>query len=1295
MFLTQEKALKRIQQDRLKGDLKKAFQRSVDALSKWPDDFDLAIEAIQLSFDISDFKQSVSLMKGAIRHHPKARNQIIEMARETLQRNFNPFLASFIIEMLLRSKNIERIREMLRLFSEDFIQSLVKRSETRSKGLREESQGKGSQYTDNELLLGLLHMAAGRFREAAAPLARALDNSPEDAELFGILFIEIERAYPDHAFVKFQLGKISILLSHPEKAEPRFFQAIELDDPPLDELLLLLGSSESQSENHLLLLGEILIRSGSDDEGERRIKEYIEKTQEGWNIESASDRIKQLFPDRTDSRLFAFDRLSHLPEKYYGNKKIVFLLCEIAEDLGRTKEAVEQMEILFDLDRDSCGDIVRWIEERDDVKNTAPSQRLLARLYIHLENFSQASSAAILSAEMDPALISSLLDIIEEGIESSGDNSTELLAAKVELHALSGNSEKAEQLIGSLEGNDQFSSEDLFRLTGKIIEKSGSNLDRIISILELGLRKEDVSGATAFILEFYRNNPDAHDELRLRIETLLPEDDGNWEEMVKIIDLISETEDLSKPFRVLRAKADLRTGRIEKAIFEFDQLMMFGDSAGLDLESEYEKAAVRDPGNTTLNLALYQLHLDNGLLLKAAHYLCKSLESDPGQIKDVIERFDRLVEKEPGNREIWEELLRSALNVNHVDLAKEILRRAIARLPKEETAALHVYGARISMADGKAVDSLRCLAMALTGKEVDLRSILEELSRIIDKDPGNPEARYLVADTLLRMGKENEAMIELEKCLELSQGYSTKIRTRLEELLPLSIKPWLFSKLLGLIAWKEQRMEDAYRYFNGAQNGPVEFLRALDQTIKNIREESPDNRRLTSIYGRSLALQGKYDESADLLFQLFKEDETTSSRIMEIVLEILSRDPVEFHACRLSARINIAIGEKEKALVSVLNILNSDSTDLDRKKDAATEFLEHFDLDVSFIIHYAALKSELGDYDESLARYREALNIDRSAWQEILTSFDATRWPDSVFAAAQIHRAECLLEGGKSAEAFAALEKINGHTDDILQKMTEKTFDIIDQDKRPEYYLFGSRLLVEARRPEKAEDLVREGCALFDVKNATDLLISLAGFFEDSGHSKEAARIFSEVLGDCGERETILRRIETILTGSARAEISRGLSLLKEGEVDDKNLERLSRTALDLGDFGSALKFIRRSSIPEPERKILLAKTYLYMDKPVMALSLAGSISRLEKWPDPAAAELLHIVGVASERVGDFGRAATAFAKLIGQDEASDLNRERAEKNYARFLESQFEHKVELLEKTGDLSPVPDERNLS
>ena len=237
LFLTQEKALKKIHQERERGDLGKARKTAVEALEKWPDDYDLAIEAAQACLDLSDYPQAANILKNAHKRHASRRDEIMEIARGAFMQSFSTLLGSFVVETLLKARNLEVLSDILRASPESFAADLTKRGETRSKNLAAEGQDKMAFFAENELLLGILYKQSQHYTKSIESLGRALEMLPADAQAIGGLLVELEQELPSDAFVKYCLGLASLLLAHPDKAEIRFFQAIELEAPPLDKIL--------------------------------------------------------------------------------------------------------------------------------------------------------------------------------------------------------------------------------------------------------------------------------------------------------------------------------------------------------------------------------------------------------------------------------------------------------------------------------------------------------------------------------------------------------------------------------------------------------------------------------------------------------------------------------------------------------------------------------------------------------------------------------------------------------------------------------------------------------------------------------------------------------------------------------------------------------------------------------------------------------------------------------------------------------------------------------------------------
>ncbi|MBN1163254.1 MAG: tetratricopeptide repeat protein [Candidatus Krumholzibacteriota bacterium] len=1292
MFVTQDKILKKVSSDRQRGDLKRALRRALNGLEKWPEDFDLAMETIQLCFDTSEFKQAVTLLKSALRQHPKKSPQILSFARETQKQLLNPLLGSFVIENLMRSRDIEGVRDLFRNSSPHYINSLIKRSEIRSKGFSDSGQCGGSQYAENELLLGLLYMVNNQFEEAVAPLGRAFISSPQDAQTMGSLFLELEREQPHNAAVKYYLGLASCSLSHPEKAEPRFFQCLEFDNPPLEDLLRLLDSLKEKSAHHRLLKGEVLIRLEREEEGIEEIKKYLEEHGDKWENESAEESLKQLFPDQINHREFVLDRLARLLGGEARKPSVTFLFCRIAAGMGKIKESVQQLEILFHSGPENGPGIIGWIEENDDIAQTAPAQKLLARLNLAEGNLEPAARAMRLASEMDPVQIPSLSGMIKEELEKSPspERETALYSMQVELHAKSGNSEGAQRILRELSDDNAIEEDELFRLTSEILEYCGITLEGVISALELSIKNDQITDALPFALKFYQNNPDSHIEFAERIKTLARNETGEkevWPFLAELLDLMAEEEQLTRPFNFLRALSHLHTGKVERAVFEFDQLMMLDQSIGLDLIPIYEEATERYPDNTTLHLALYQINLEEEQYAQASHYLSRALKSDPEQIRDLMPKFEKLVEKEPHNREIWEEMLKSALAMNHLNLARELLRRAVMTLPQEAAATLHIYGARISSADGKPEDSLRCLAMTLTSREASLKQVEDELKFITEKNPSNPEARYLMGETLMRLGREDESVAALEKCLELSPAYLDKVRSRLEQLLPLSIKPWLISRILGEIAWAGTRFEEAYRLLESAQNGPAESLAGLGTTLEKLLILSPQDNRLALIRTRNLSLEGRGDEAVELSRTLLAHDPSRREEIVRIIRELLERVPEHFEANRFLAGVYAVSGDGGRSLEPVLRMIEATDTAPERIDEAVAEFLEIHRENSRFLVPYAGLRARCQDPSDALDRCAQALGFDPSSWDKILAQMDEVEWTDPLDTPAALLRADCFLQGNQPGKAYRQLESISIRDDETRSQIVSRLYRLIEHEPAREYFHLGSLLLAELDQIDEAEELVKRGCAALDDSAAIDLRITLAEILENGGLEKRASALFREILDDAEDGNEILKRIEKAITGWAVKEIRTGMEKIGAEPADAESIEKLVGTAQLLGKHDQGLEIVGRSQIPSDHRRALLARIYLWMDKPTLSLALSGAVENPGQLPPATRLEYYYSAGKASEMLGDHGRAALSFSRTLEISDQFRDSRQRAESNYAKFIESQFENNIDLLVKTGNLDP--------
>lgn len=1255
MFLTQEKALKKILQERHRGDLNKALQRALEAFERWPQYFEISLEAVQLSLETSDFKGAVALMKSALRNHPQSRDRILGIAREALHQAFNPLLASFAIEFLLRGRDIDAAREILRIGPRNYVTEMINRSQTRSSGFERQDGSEG--FIENELLLGLLLIEAGRFDDALEPLGRVLARSPENARLFGSLIIEIERERPQSAEVQFQLGLASTLLEHPDKAEARFFRALELENAPAGRIAEVLETASGHSKNHLLLRGEALVESGRAEEGIELIRRHVSGQTAAGNSETDEDGSA-----RAQTALARLERLI----AHHGLIELALLYGEISAGLGRVREAVESLERHYELDPESAARLVACIEGNAALSGGAPAQVFLTRLLIEGGDYESAAQAARRAAEIDPAASHALLKIIGAAAAADAGGDPALPALQAELLARCGDGERACEIIKNLSGNEALPGEELLRLSGEVLRHAGLNLEAIAATIEVGIRSGTIDEVLPFALEFYRRDQEAHAELASRTATCAGNAPEGWKHAARLCDLIAEQEQLDRPLRLLQAQAHLHGGEIERAVFEFDQLIMFDENLRCDLIEMYERAAADHPRNTTLHLALYQLYFEEERFACASRHLAGALESDPAQIRDVMQRFDRLVERDAGNRAVWEELLRAALRMNHIELARETLARAVRTLSEPDAAALHIFGARISCADNRIDEALSCLAKTLESPDANLREVEEQLLGVSEREPDSAKARLLLGQTLLRLGAEERAAAEFERCLELDVSLGATVRERLERQLPLSIMPWRISRLLGEIAWAEARLDEAYRLFESAQKGPPESLAGLAQSLEKLRREHPEDAQLALTAARCLALTGRCDDALALLEPLAAADGAHAAGSAEISAEIIAREPLHPGANRLLARLLTRAGDKEGALQALLRIAAATGAAAQGLVEMIEEFLPAHGGDPRLLVPLGELRCRADNHSGALADLRAALELDPDSRDAILALSSRIDWPAACRGEALLLEADSLIAGGFMRDAFDRLERIETSSRPGLEALLERLQSIIDKDPAREHYLLAGKLIALGGDTDAAEACLRRGADRLGEADSTELLIALGEMLHGAGRTGRAAACFREVLASGGDRERILRRIETARGDWVRGEIERGLERIAAGAANADEARRTAEIALEAGDIEAARRSIAACGHASAAR-ILRARMHLAAGSPLLALAAVRGAADGETERD-LRLELLYIEGIAQERLDDFGRAAAVFSSIAAIDGAYRDCESRALAAYTNYL---------------------------
>lgn len=1261
LFLNQDKALKRVFQDRERGDLPKARQHALEALEKWPDDYGIAVEAIQACLDLHDYPQAANLFKNAHRRHQARREEILELARSAFQSSSSTLVGGFIVETLLKARDLEGIAALANAAPESFLAELVKRGETRAKNLAADGQDRSAVAGENALLLGALRIEAKEHERAAEALGAALEILPGDARHIGALLARIEGETPGSAAVKYHLGLASLLLAHPDKAETRFFQCLERPAPPFEKLLAVLGETRAPLPNHDLLAGEILVRSGGIDEGVSRLRTYVDTDRPAAGADAPQP------PSRTERCRRAAARLTLLPADVFSVPAVAFLYADAAAELGSMKDAVAALDESLERDASRAGATVEWLLRREAGAPTGPGQKLLARLSASLGRVEEAVRAGRAAADADPSGVPSLIETFRALVAPPRERDPRIVGLLAELHARAGDRESAEEALGVLRRSGALPDEELSRVSTEIMRRCGVTVASLGAALEIGARRGSLDEALPHVMECYRERRDEHEALADVLRETAGDDPGRWKTVAGLVDRMAAEEELSLPFRSVQAAAHLFAGEVERAVFEFDQLALFDPNLRNSLVDTYRAALKRYDANATLHLALYHLHLETESFADAAAHLCRTLELDPSQIRDVMQRFERLVEREPSNRAIWEKMLATAVAMNRPSLAREVLARAVAALPPEAGAALHLYGARIAVVEGNREEALRSLAIALDAQSCDARAIEETIGSLLSRDPDEPRARFLRAGALLRLGRERDAVGELRRCLELSPDLRAAVRERLERLLPLSVEPWLLSALLGEIAWGEGGRDEALRHFTTALRGPRESIEGLVASIERSRAGAPDDGRLALLHARALARAGRHGEAAAHLAALVGRDASLAPAATEILREIVAESPAHCEANALLARLLLDAGDAVRSREALERLLADETIPADRVEAIVEPFLAAHGGDAGFLVRYAALNARAGSAGQSLERLREAFRRDGTRAAEVLRVIERYAWPQQLDAERTLLAIDCLLALGRAGEAFALVTACAAPDARLARELVARIDTLVGTAPRREHFSFGASLLAGAGDLDGAERFLARGREILGGRDACDLTIELAEVLYGAGETDRASRIFEEALAAAEDRAAVYARIERSYCAWADRTIARLAARAGNEPAFDGSTELLVELLLDRNRPAEALAALSRSALPGAARRLLLGRVYLAMDRPGLACAaLAGAAAEAPPGGD-LRRDILYAEGVARERSLDHGRAAAAFAAAAAEGRPGDGS-DRARRNYTEFI---------------------------
>lgn len=208
--------LDRALQDKAKGNHQKALKRLNEALAKYPNEFELYLEAADVCVEGGESLQATQMLKRASKKFPSNEAQVMLFAQDKLRATGDSVLAKYLLERAIKGRKLDEAREVLEDLPDRAVRDLLQRTRTKKQSLTSASHGgyslKGETVL-NALSDAMLSLRLGRVKDSMTSFLKLLDEKPVENEVLQPFFASIEKTFPKSGRIRFALG-CSLIASH-------------------------------------------------------------------------------------------------------------------------------------------------------------------------------------------------------------------------------------------------------------------------------------------------------------------------------------------------------------------------------------------------------------------------------------------------------------------------------------------------------------------------------------------------------------------------------------------------------------------------------------------------------------------------------------------------------------------------------------------------------------------------------------------------------------------------------------------------------------------------------------------------------------------------------------------------------------------------------------------------------------------------------------------------------------------------------------------------------------------------
>ncbi len=1249
-----EKNLRKIQGLRSKGQLEKALKQLQDWARKHPDTPHYQYEAAMVAFDLGDHAIGLRWLKSLLRYAPDSRGRVLEAVTERYEAEPILPLGEFLVDRYLAKSQIDEAMEVIGRLSDDDLETYRKKLAVRLRSLAANPSDELSRV-GHTTQLGIAH-AQKRPEDFARAVRMLLETVPDQAKALLPLCqaeMKIHSRSPELAaavgLCALQAGEEALACSFLSAASAEPEVASSLLEQIRDH-----RTSEEVRGTWLKTLGELALATGDTEASAR-------------HFFAAADAQPTLRRD-------ILAHLENLPPSLEPSAaaplwKLQLRLLVVMRKFNTVPQLIERLRKEGQVDPEELQALMG--EGNDDGPAEAEMSYLLADAALQAKDLHAAAIHANEIPDQDEHTLNKLIRSIEKVLPQWEDEGRfELTAMQAVLYARLGQQHGANDTLAEL-WEQESDPRPLFAVTETCLQRIHPSARLLSAMLQPALEHGRSDLLAQALDGLLRHNAEDFKWTADDLVAHMDEHPEHAEHILKLLDGVDRELGASQLLRYPVACAALSCHQIQRAVPEFQILLMARPQLAEDVLSRLRRALVEEPDDADLNLAAFDLLWEAKEEEEAGQCLSRALRAQPERIEELSERFEQLLEKAPENSTLWLEYGEALYSVSRFSQLDALIQRAIvSSLAPTALADLRLLQARVLMDEGRLDDAVSHLELLLQEQEVSPQKAVETLRRLTEIDPDHGRAQFLLGLASHRANDPDTAVTAFCTAARQDRSLVAEVAQRLDALLSV---PSVTGEHILQVADFDRRFRDADTAARGYERALRLQPEMADRILASLSEEIANPTAATPLRyaaARAARTAGKLEESCRILTEIYSQDTDEFKRVTTELRLSAREHPDELLPIHTSARILLAHKQIDSAAQLIVSAIGDGSHPVEERRAILEEFHQRIPEHGGLTMELAKLHVEAGERDEAARLLwkvvaNEDLDVDR-ALAICRQALDGA----SEHGELRLLHHDLLLRLGRVEEALEALPDPSALGQDRQEALSERLAAAPRRGHvRVLFVLNQAESLRQAGRREESVAVLRKAFEKAEGEDRVRLGSELARGLEHLGRHDEALEIFkglahgdmewTEIYAMVGrwkierldrESKALRERIEND-PGDDEARLTLAALLLERDEAEE--------AAATLSEANCAGEQALR-------RACLLADAYLRRDRVTRAEAVLKSIeSRAEDfWVDEIGWRL-------AECAARSGRHAEAFARyqlLFDNQRYGTRARERASKAYGRYL---------------------------